>query len=267
MKTTPLFNAAKIFSLASLVFFTACSEGEDPAPIDPNAQDTTITTGLPGGGGNNGGGLPGGGGNPGGGLPGGGTGGNGGGGNGPLGGGGNQPANDSNIIGTLTAGGQQYNYTNFGSAGEAQSDGNGTYPVYLGYSDEVSDAEGDFELFDEGNTAFIYYNASEPGTIETGDYELGNAPFSAIFFGIQGFGYLLNEGTISVEATQSAGQLLITIEGYVVEVEQQADGSLAQVSEDSIPIEAQFAALSQVDTNARTAGFAITQKTISRWKK
>ena len=272
MKATQLFNALKIFSLASAVFFTACSEGEDPTPMDTNGQDTTNTgtPGLPGGGGggnNPGGGLPGGGlPGGGGGLPGGG-GGTGGGGNGPLGGGGNQPTNDSEAVGVLSAGGQEYEYTTFGSAGESQLDENGTYPVYLGYSDEVSNAEGEFELFDDGNTAFIFYNASRPGTIETGDYEFGDGSFSGIFFGIQGFGYLLSEGDISVETTQTAGQLLITIEGYVVTVEQDADGSLVRVSEELIPVEAAFVTLEQIDTSSRTAGFTITQEAISVWKR
>ena len=258
MKTTQLFNAAKIFSLASIVFFTACSEGEDPMPENPMGQDTTTTTpGLPtGGGGNNpGGGLPGGGGDNPGGLPGGGTGGGtGGGGNGPLGGGGNQPTNDSDAIGVLSAGGTQYEYTLFGHQALGQADENGEYPITLGYFDQEADAAGG-EAFGPGNIALIEYRPDQPGVIQpdTYTYDLQTANegyFSYLFFGVQGSGYLLANGTIDVENTQTNGLLLISIDGYVVQIDEQ--GNL--VSEEQIPVEVQLVAPAQPEINARTAG-------------
>ena len=252
MKTTQLFNAAKIFSLALALFFTACSEAEDPMPTDPNASDTTTTgtPGLPG----TGGGLPGGG-------TGGGTGGNGGG-SGPLGGGGQPTTN--NVIGMLSAGGSTYNYTGLTPEAEAQPNDQGAYPIYLGYYDDASAADGEFALFDAGNTALFVYNATQAGTITPGTYQYGNAPFSGFFFGIQGYGYLLADGSISVETTQTNGQLLVTISGNVVQVEQIA-GELNKVSEELIPIEAQFAApaQTQASTNGRHAGLTIPTEAIS----
>ena len=246
MKTPPLFTVAKILSLASVVFFTACNEAEDPMPNEPNAQDTTITpntSGLPDGGN----------------LPGGGTGGNG---NGPLGGGKNQPTNNS-VIGTLSAAGSDYEYTMFGYQANRQANEDGTYPVTLIYADEES-VKDELELFDTGNTALFIYNAAQAGVIEPGNYQLSDSPFSGLFFGIQGYGYLLADGTISVETTQTNGQLLINITGNVVEVEQDDDDNLSVVSQDLIPIEAQFAAPAKNDVNARqAAGLTIAPEIIS----
>ena len=256
MKTTQIFNLAKIFSLAFVVFFTSCNEAEDPMPTDPNAQDTTATTGLPNNGGGTGG-LPDTGGLPGG----GGTGGSGG--NGPL-GGGNQPTT-SDVIGMLSAGGSTYNYTGLTPEAEAQADEQGAYPIYLGYYDEASAADQKFDLFDTGNTALFVYNATQAGTIEPGTYQYGSSPFGGLFFGIQGYGYLLADGTIRVETTQTNGQLLIAITGNVVQVEQVA-GELSKVSDELIPIEAQFAALAQTQatTNSRhAAGLTISTESIS----
>ncbi len=239
MKTTQLFNAAKIFSLASVVFFTACSEAEDPVPETPQ-QDTTTTGGLPNGG-NTGG------------LPGGGNGGNNGGGNGPLGGGGNQPTT-TNTIGMLTAGGSTYDFTGFSHAAEGDVNDQGKYTISLGYYDEKSAEDDTFDLFDTGNTAFFVYNAAQAGIIETGSYQYSvqnaNAtPFQALFFGSQGYGYLLVDGTVKVEATQNANQLLISITGNIVEV----DAEFNALSEELIEIEAQFLTLARPEINARLA--------------
>lgn len=247
-------NLAKIFFLALAISFGACSETEDPVPDDPNQPDT-INPGLPGGG------LPGGGGNnPGGGLPGGGGNNPG---NGPLGGGGQQPTNNDNVIGMLSAGGSTYDFTGFTPEAEAQPNAQGAYPVYLGYYDEASAADGQFDLFDTGSTALFIYNATRAGVIEADSYSLANSPFNGLFFGIQGYGYILADGNINVEATQTAGQLLISITGNVVEVAE-VNGELSIVSEELIPVEAQFAALAQTDPNARyAAGIDMATETFS----
>ena len=251
MKTIQIFNVAKIFSLALVVFFSACSEAEDPMPVDPNQADTTGggLPGVPTGGGNPGGGLPGGGG----GTTGGGSGDNpGNGGNGPLGGGGQQPTDDNSVVGMLSAGGSTYEFTGLTQEAEGQLNEQGGYPIYLGYYDEASTADDNFELFDSGNTALFIYNARQAGVVEPGNYSLDNSPFGILFFGIQGYGYVLNDGNITVETTQSDGVLLISVSGNVVEVAE-VDGQLSIVSEETIPVEAQFGALAQVDANARRA--------------
>ena len=244
MKTTQLFNIAKIFSLAFVVFFSACTESEDPVPNDPNQPDTGLPD-VPSGG--NGGGLPGGGGNPDGGLPGGGTTG---GGNGPLGGGGQQPTS-SNAIGVLSAGGQLYEYTNYSHQTQGQANEQGTFPIALAYYDEESNRDGDPELFDTGNTAAIVYNAAQAGTVVPGtqqyNIQSNTNPVAFVFFGNQGSGYILTEGEIAIEATQESGILLITVTGQAVQV----DEAFENVLSDPFAVEAQFLAPAQLNINAR----------------
>ena len=225
---TKLFLRLAIISVALTLGLSACgddSEADEPSPVD------TTATGQPGGG-IPGGGIPSGGGN----IPGGGD---------------NPPSqSEEDLVGSVNVDGSEYDYTRFSFDADDEQDEQGTYYIGLAYADDEAVADGQFDLFDDGSTAAFSYSAQQAGVVRPGNYAYDESPFRLVFFGIEGAGYVLTEGDIEVNTTSADELLLITVAGYMQEVEF-VDNRFSTVSDELFIVQAEFAVFARIDPNAR----------------
>ncbi len=212
MKTTSLFNFAKLFAFALLVIFSACTQADDPVPTTPDNQNPT--TGLPDLGGLGGGGGPTTPTNPT--TPGGGT-------NDPTtpGGGGQT----TEVVGRISSEIGNFEFPLYiGAETASQANDAGAYTTEYYYADQdaANDRDGDDNV--EGVITAIAFNATNPGTISPGQHPYSPGASDANVFPYimivnRGRIYIVSEAQTEVGTTGTNGIYSVVFKGQAVEVE------------------------------------------------